>query len=99
MASALPADKSNDFFFACYHWFGRKKIDRYFKLVKLSPIGIEQDSFILDKKIVFGFSKLDTNNPQKTVFWSNCSKDEGCCWDFKFEYSMQCIVFGSIRLV
>ena len=71
---------SRTFIFFLPTTFGRsEEIDIYFNSVKLSPIDVEEDSFISDSKIIFDPSKLNINNPQKkNVFWSNYSKDEVC---------------------
>ena len=63
--------------------------------MKLSPIDIVKDNFVLDKKFIFDPSKLDINNFQKNVSWCNRSKDKVCRWDFKFKHSSQCPGFLS----
>ena len=44
-----------------------EEIDIYFNSLKLSPIDVEEDSFISDSKIIFDPSKLNINN-QKMRF-------------------------------
>ena len=66
-AFALPADKSNVYFFLRTTLDRSEEINRYFNSVKLSPIDVEE-GFISDSRIIFDPSKLSINNPQKKIF-------------------------------
>ena len=66
-AFALPADKSNVYFFLRTTLDRSEEINRYFNSVKLSPIDVEE-GFISDSRIIFDPSKLNINNPQKKIF-------------------------------
>ena len=66
-AFTLSADKSNVYFLLPAA-LDRSEEKIYFNSVKLSPIDVEEDSFISDSKIIFDPSKLDINNPQEKMF-------------------------------
>ena len=62
------ADKYNIYFFLPATIDRSEKISRYFNSVKLSPIDIDENSFVICKDgISFDLSKLDIGCQQKTI--------------------------------
>ena len=63
-SKALPADRSNIYFFLPSTTDRIEKINRYFGSVNLSPINIDEKAFGIEESVAFDPSKLDVHCPQ-----------------------------------
>ena len=59
-AFALPADKSNVYFFLLATLDRSEEINRYFNSVKLSPIDVEEDLFLIVKLFLIPLNSILT---------------------------------------